>query len=152
VFFVWEIICIFAEKITKSIFMTMLKHPIKEAERYMQNARKVLSENAGKDGDYYIDKKYVKMAGNTAWSGVLVALDAVTDVRKNLKRGQRLDIKDYQNAVAKKDRKMTIPLHSAYEALHLFLGYDGNLNYKIVQNSLAEGKKVIDWAAKHYKE
>jgi hypothetical protein len=132
--------------------MAELKNPIQEAERYMQNARKVLLENAGKDGDYYTDKKYVKAAGNYAWNGVLVALEAVTDVRKTLTRGQRLDIKDYQNAVAKKDRKMNMPFMAAYESLHKALGYDGNPDYVIVQQSLKNGQEIIDWAAKHYKE
>ena len=100
--------------------MAMLSNPIEEAERYMRNARKVLSEKAEKEGNFYLDKKYVKAAGNYAWNGVLVALDAVTDVRKNLKKGQRLDFKD------------------------------GNNNYVIVQESLKQGQSIIDWAAKQY--
>ncbi|MCL2598269.1 MAG: DUF5618 family protein [Paludibacter sp.] len=132
--------------------MKPLTNPIKEAERYLSNARQILSEKAGKDGNYYEDPKYVKMAGDTAWKGVLVALDAVTDVRKNVKSEQRVDIQDYQNAIAKKDRKMTKPLHSAYQSLHLYLGYDGNLSYKIVQGALSDGKSIVAWAAKHYKE
>ncbi|GHT76795.1 hypothetical protein AGMMS50262_16020 [Bacteroidia bacterium] len=83
--------------------MVMLKNPIKEAERYMQNARTVLSEKAEKEGYYYKDKKYVKAAGNYAWNGVLVAL-----------------------------------------------GYDGNPDFFIVQQSLKQGQKIIDWAAKNY--
>ena len=47
--------------------MAELKNPIYEAECYLQNAREILSEKAGKDGDYYTDRKYVKMAGYTAW-------------------------------------------------------------------------------------
>jgi len=131
--------------------MAELKNPIQEAERYLQNARQILSEKAEKDGDYYNDSKYVKMAGNTAWSGVLVALDAVTDVRKNLKKNQRVDFLDYQNAVVKMDRKMSRPLLGAYESLHKALGYDGNPRYKIVQDSLEQGKYIIEWAEKHYK-
>jgi len=45
--------------------MAEFKHPIREAERYLQNARQILSEKAEKDGSYYNDRKYVKMAGNT---------------------------------------------------------------------------------------
>jgi len=30
--------------------MVELKHPIREAERYLQNARQILSEKAEKDG------------------------------------------------------------------------------------------------------
>ena len=130
--------------------MKELKHPIREAERYLQNARGILSEKAGKDGDNYNDSKYVRMAGNTAWNGVLIALDAVLDVRKNLKRGQRLDFKDYQAAIAKKDNKMTRTLLNAYGLLHLSLGYDGITDYKTVQSSLDIAQIILDWAGKHY--
>ena len=36
--------------------MAELKHPIREAERYLQNARQILSEKAGKEGGYYGNK------------------------------------------------------------------------------------------------
>jgi hypothetical protein len=130
--------------------MAELKNPMKEAERYLQNARQILSEKGEKNGSFYQDKKYVKAAGNYAWNGVLVALDAVTDVRKNLKKGQRINFKDYQNAVAKKDRRMNMPLLNAYDSLHKALGYDGNNSYVVVQDALKQGQSVIDWAAKHY--
>jgi hypothetical protein len=130
--------------------MAELKHPIREAERYLQNARQLLSEKAEKDGDYYNDSKYVKMAGNTAWNGVLVALDAVLGIRSGLKKNQRPEFKDYQVAIAKKDSKMTRPLLGAYESLHKALGYDGNPNYRIVQTSLDQAKYMIDWAGKNY--
>jgi len=125
-------------------------HPIREAERYWENARTILSEKAGKEGNYYNDPKYVKMAGNTAWNGVLVALDAVLGVRKNLKKDQHLSFQMYEEAMYKKDRKMMKPLLVAYESLHKSLGYDGNPSYKIVQESMKEGKTIIDWADKHY--
>jgi len=130
--------------------MAQLKHPIREAERYLQNARQILTEKAEKDGDYYKDSKYVKMAGNTAWNGVLVALDAVLHVRDNLKKGQRPDFNDYQEAISKVDSKMTRPLLGAYESLHKALGYDGNPRYKIVQDSLDQAKLILDWADKRY--
>ena len=132
--------------------MAELKHPIQEAERYLENARQILSEKAGKDGNYYQDGKYVRMAGNIAWNGVLIALDGVLGVRKNLKSRQRPDIKDYQAAMSQKDSKMTRPLHVAYETLHLVLGYDGNLRYKIVQDGLEQAKFMIDRAKKNYQD
>jgi len=64
----------------KSDFMASLKHPIREAERYLQNARQILSEKAEKDGDYYNDIKYVKMAGNTALHKSL-GYDGITDYK-----------------------------------------------------------------------
>jgi len=131
--------------------MAQLTHPIREAERYLQNARLILSDKAEKDGDCYNDSKYVRMAGNTAWNGVLIALDAVLKMRENLKRGQRLDFKDYQDAIAKKDSKMPRILYNAYKLLHLSLGYDGVTNYKTVQESLEQAKIILEWADKLYK-
>ena len=132
--------------------MAELTHPIQEAERYLSNARNILSEKAEKDGDYYNDRKYVKMAGNTAWNGVLVALDAVLPVKNNLKRGQRVEFKDYMTAIVQKDKKMSRPLLTAYDMLHKSLGYDGVLNYKIVQTSLAQAELIINWASKKYNQ
>ena len=130
--------------------MEKLKHPILEAERYMQNARQILSEKAGKDGAYYSDRKYVKIAGHTAWCGILVALDGVFGIKAGLRSKQRPEFKDYQEAVNKIDNKMNRPLLNSYETLHKVLGYDGNLNYNIVQSGLEEAQYIIDWAKKRY--
>ena len=130
--------------------MPELQHPIREAERYLQNARQILSEKAGKDGDYYNDSKYVRMAGNTAWNGVLIALDAVLNVRSTMKKGQRPGFNDYQTAIAQKDNKMPRILLNAYDLLHKSLGYDGITRYKVVQDSLNQAKIILDWAEKHY--
>ncbi|MDR2691941.1 MAG: DUF5618 family protein [Dysgonamonadaceae bacterium] len=129
--------------------MSELKHPIREAERYLQNARQILSEKAGKDDDYYNDSKYVKMAGHTAWCGILVALDAALGVRSGLKKNRRPEFKDYQEAISRIDKKMPRILLNSYDTLHKTLGYDGNLNYTIVQSGLKEAQNIIDWAAKN---
>jgi len=121
---------------------------IQEADRYIQNARQILSEKAGKDGDYYTDKKYIRMAGHTAWHGVLIALDATLKVKENLKKGQRPDIKDYQSAISKVDKKMLRALMNSYETLHIVLGYDGNRRFPIVQDGLKEAQEIIDWASR----
>jgi len=126
------------------------KHPIREAERYLQNARDILSEKAGKEGSFYTDRKYVKMAGHTAWCGVLTALDGVLGIK--MPRKKRPHFEDYQEGVSKIDRKMNRPLLNVYETLHLVLGYDGNLSYKIVRDSLEEAQDIIEWAEKHYHE
>jgi hypothetical protein len=130
--------------------MAELKHPIREAERYLLNARNLLSEKAEKEGNFYNDSKYVRMAGNTAWNGVLIALDATLGVRNGLKKRQRPEFKDYQEAMAKKDSKMIRPLLNAYELLHKSLGYDGITRYKVVQESLEQAGEILDWADKHY--
>jgi len=123
------------------------KNPIRAAEQYIQNARKILSEKAGKDGDYYTDRKYVKMAGHTAWCGVLFALDAALQVKAGLKKGQRPEFKDYQEAIGKVDKKASRLLMYSYDTLHKALGYDGNLNYSLAQSGLKEAQEIVDWAA-----
>jgi hypothetical protein len=130
--------------------MAELQHPIREAERYLQNARQILTEKAEKDGDYYNDSKYVRMAGNTAWNGVLIALDAALGIRSGLKKNQRPEFKDYQAAIAQKDSKMPRILLNAYDLLHKSLGYDGVTRYKVVQDSLEQAKMILAWAEKNY--
>ncbi len=49
---------------------------IQEAKRCLANAREILSEKGQKEDGLYQGIKYVKMAGHTAYTGVLVALDA----------------------------------------------------------------------------
>jgi hypothetical protein len=132
--------------------MAQLTHPIREAERYLDNAGQILSEKAEKEGNLYKDAKYVKMAGDTAWKGVLIALDAVLDVRKNLKKGQRPDFKDYQIALYKRNKKMSGYLLGAYESCHKAMGYDGNPLYKVVQAALEAAGIVVKWANSKYKE
>ena len=129
--------------------MAMLDHPIREAERYLQNARDILSAKAEKEGNVYKDKKYVKMAGNAAWNGVLVALDAVLPVREGRKRP---DFKDYMDAIAKKDRKMTRTILDAYDYLHKSMGYDGEPDYTEAQKNLALAKKILEWAERNYRD
>jgi hypothetical protein len=50
---------------------------LQEARRYLNNAKEILREKARKEGDHYQDKKYVRLAGHAAYSGVLIALDGL---------------------------------------------------------------------------
>lgn len=59
---------------------------ILEARRHIENAKDILSEKARKENGYYQDRKYVKMAGHTAYLGVLVALDAILVKRRKAEK------------------------------------------------------------------
>ena len=52
------------------------REPIKEARRYVDNAREILDERGKLDeeGLQYEDEKYVRAAGNYLWLGILMAL------------------------------------------------------------------------------
>jgi Domain of unknown function (DUF5618) len=110
-----------------------------EAKRYLDNARTILSTNAQKDGGFYQDRKYVRMAGNTAYNGVLVALDGIIPQPTK----GRKSIEHYQRGI--KDGKLMTLFNAAYDTLHLAMGYDGNLSVKIAQEGLSLSEKIIDY-------
>jgi len=117
-----------------------MKH-IAEAHRYIDNAKEILKEKAKKQDGYYQDQKFVKMAGHTAYTGVLMALDGY--FRGERKSRKSVDL--YQEALAKEDKKILTTFNSAYHTLHLLMGYDGEQNVKIVKASLEEAEKIIQW-------
>ena len=113
------------KKNSKFNFMKKQKDPIAEARRYVENARKTLSENGELDVEtkLYQDEKYVRAAGNYLWLGVLMALDAVFKVRKD--RRTRVDINAYLEAVGKRDRKLLNYVNTGYDVMYLSMTYDG---------------------------
>lgn len=120
------------------------KNPIEEARRYVDNARTTLKENGELDeriGSYQ-DEKYVRAAGNFLWLGVLMALDAVFQVRKD--RRTRVDIKDYIDAVGKRDLKLIDWVDNGYKVMHLSMTYDGIQNKKICEEGFEYARKIID--------
>ena len=124
---------------------TQITSHIEQANRYLKNARKILRENGKQEGKFYGDKKYVKMAGNMAWNGVVKALDNTLAMRKNLKKGQCQDVKDYQKEIGKLNQSKLKLFNNAYDTLHRVLGYDGNLSVVIVREGLREAQEIIQW-------
>ena len=117
-----------------------MKH-IEEAHRYIDNAKQILKEKAHKEDGYYQDKKYVKMAGHTAYSAVLEALDGLFDLKKK----GRKSVEWYQEELGKKDKKVLNAFNVVYNTLHLSMAYDGNLSVKICNEGLKEAEKIIHW-------
>jgi len=115
---------------------------ITEARRYIDNAKEILSEKAKKQDGYYTDGKYVKMAGHTAYTGVLVALDG-----KFGKKGRgRKDIDWYRQETKKWNVKLLPVLNSTYNVLHLLLGYDGEQDARVAQLGLDNAERIISAA------
>ncbi len=120
-------------------------NPITEAKRYLENARKLLSEKAGKNDRFYSDKKYVRMAGNTAWNGVLIALNATLPVQDFLKKDARPSIDTYKLAARKEGRLIINLINEGYNHLHLLMGYDGTLSVSTVQTGMQYAQEILDW-------
>ncbi|MDR6805749.1 hypothetical protein J2Y45_001942 [Dyadobacter sp. BE34] len=117
------------------------KDPISEAKRYVENARTILREKAVKEDDLYSDRKYVKLAGHAAYTGVLLALDGLFGIKSK----GRKDINWYRDQVARTDKKLLTNFMSAYELLHLSMSYDGNREVSTAQSGLKRADEIIHW-------
>jgi hypothetical protein len=117
---------------------------VTEATRYIDNAKEILREKAVKVDGLYQDKKYVKLAGHAAYSGVLVALDTLLG---NKKKGRK-SVEWYQFELSKMDKKITSSFATAYQLLHLDMSYDGTQSAKLAQIGLEEAENIIEWVSK----
>jgi len=117
--------------------------PYKEAMRYIENARKQL-DDAGIDGKFYDDEKYVKTASGTAFSGMLYALDALFDYKNVPKRKGRKAIEYYKQNLAKIDKKLLNYLNSAYNVLHLEGYYSGEKKINVIQEGFDSAITIIN--------
>jgi hypothetical protein len=118
------------------------KNPIDEARRYVANAEETI-QKAGYDRTTksYLDRKYIRTAGDILWKGCLIALDAVLGVRKG--KG-RPSIEKYQEAARKRDRKLLQFLNAGYDTLHLSMGYDGNTSKKVCDAGFEFANAIIN--------
>ncbi|WP_373512481.1 DUF5618 family protein [Persicitalea sp.] len=114
---------------------------IEEAKQHLSNAREMLSEKGRKEDGLYKDIKYVKMAGHTAYAGVLVALDELL----GKKTKGRKDVEWYKQQLAELDKKLFLSFVGVYDTLHLSMSYDGNPVAGSALAGLEEAAKIIDW-------
>ena len=125
---------------------TEVKDPVAEARRYVQNAKDVLQKaDLNTETQLYRDPKYVRMAGNTLWNGVLVILEAVFQVTDNNKT--RPHFSDYQRAIAQRDYKLLDFVTTGYNVMHLSMGYDGNRAKSTCQDGFRLANEIIDRCA-----
>ena len=122
--------------------------PLAESRRYVDNARQTLKQNGqlNIESHRYDDAKYVKAAGNYLWLAVLMALDAVFHVKKN-KDSKRVDVDDYKNAVAQRDKKLSVWVNDAYNILHLYMNYDGVQSKGTVDDGFRLANDIINRCA-----
>jgi len=127
----------------------------KEAMRYIDNAKEILSTKAGKDGKFYSDPKYVRMACNTAYNGVLIALNALFEYKgipipKNRQKNRdALRVQFYREQLGKLNKSiLKIFNEIVYPNLHEYGGYDGNLQVTISHEGINAAIEVINWVQK----
>ena len=131
---------------------------IKKGAKYrLNNAKEILQTKAQKDGKFYNDAKYVRMACNTAYSGLLIALNdyfkqkGVVMPKQKDKRKQAVNVDFYRDNLARINKKKLKEFNSAYSYLHLYGGYDGDLLVAISKTGLELAQSIIDWIDKQIK-
>ena len=118
---------------------------VNESMRYLDNALEILKTKAKPTYTSYQDKKYVRMAGHTAYHAILHAINEAGLVQ--VKKGQRLDVKDYIAALAKENGKMKDYFNDCYQGFHIEAGYDGYAHQKVFPIYIKQAKEFIAWAA-----
>jgi hypothetical protein len=116
-------------------------HTVEEAKRHLRNAKELLRDKARKEDDFYQDRKCVKLAGHAAYTGILIALDQLLQVKKK----GRMEVKWYKEQLSKMDKKVLNNFVAAYDTLHLAMGYDGNSSVKVAQAGLEQAEYIINW-------
>lgn len=131
----------------KDPVIEIVADPFSEARRYVENAQTILKEHGNLDYEtqLYQDRKYVRMAGNTLWNGVLLILDAVFHVKKVGRLHP--DVIDYRDEVAKRDKKLLALFNTAYETIHVYMGYDGNQSKATCMEGFRFANEIIDRCA-----
>lgn len=96
------------------------QNPIEEAERYVENAKSTLQTNGELDTEtkLYGDKKYVRAA----------AFHVKSNTRPHP------DIKDYKDAIAKRDKKLLQFVNA---------GYDGNQSKNVCDEGIRLANSII---------
>ena len=120
-----------------------LLSPAEEAARYLQNAKEILSEKAGKKDGLYADVKYVKMAAGTAYSAALLILDEYLKQKEGVKFIKPKSIEDYTNRVRKYDKKLLRLLVNVYDELHIIGYYHGTRSVDTIQTGLSNVTKML---------
>lgn len=119
----------------------------KEITRYFQNAADILKNKAIKEGRYYRDPKYVRMACGTAYNAVLMAMDEFLNgkgISINKKKHQRISVEDYRVWLAGIDKKMLNEFNNAYNVLHLDGYYDGITVCDTIKSGLDSASILIN--------
>ena len=124
--------------------VTKIQDHYKEALRYLQNAEEDLDKRGKlKDGEY-MDIKYVRRAGHTAWCAILVALDGISDAENITKRNYA----SYKKLIKTQQIREIYAL--AYSHLHITMGYEGFAIKETKKVAWQYAKKVINWAKTQY--
>ena len=121
---------------------------MKEALRYLNNAKEILKSTSVEDGTY-TDVKPVREACGTAYLAVLIAIDEYLLKKGISKKDLPRSVDAYRRALQKyltvDDGKLRREFEALYEALHIAGYYRGNLYLvNMIKDALKAARSFID--------
>jgi len=121
---------------------------MKEALRYLNNAKEILKSVPVQNGTY-IDIKPVREACGTAYLAILIAIDEYLLKKGMSKKELPRSVDAYRRALQKylavHDGKLQREFEALYEALHIAGYYRGNLYLvDMIKDALKATKAFID--------
>jgi hypothetical protein len=121
---------------------------MKEALRYLQNAREILKKAPIEDGRY-ADVKYVQEACGTAYLAIIKAIDGYLMNKGLSKKELPKSTEGYRKALQKYlavyDGKLTREFERLYEELHIAGYYRGLLGHvNVVKEALKAAEVFIE--------
>lgn len=119
-----------------------------ESKLFLENAKRLLKENAGEEDGYYQNIKYVKKAGKSAYSDVLLELDLLLNRSDKKKK----DFDWYKDQLHHLDKMLMNRFVSVYYTLYFSMGYDGNPSSTISKIGLDEAELMINLLRNHLLE
>lgn len=117
--------------------------PAEEAARYLQNARQILTEKAGKKDGLYADVKYVKMAAGTAYSAALLILDEYLKQKEGARFTKPTSIEDYMGRICKQNTRLLALLATVHDKLYIAGYYHGTKSVNTIQTGLENVKQML---------
>lgn len=120
---------------------------IEKARCYIDDARTILEDRGLLDKEIliYENKKCVRKAGRLLWYGVLLALDAVFDVRED--RRTKVIIDNYLDRIAQRDEALARIVDCGSDIIWVYMAYDG-IQYKpICDEGIRIAGDIIDRCA-----
>lgn len=120
-----------------------LSNPYEEAYRYINNAKQILKDNSGKKDGEYANIKCVQTAAETAYEGVLLAINEYLFRKEGSTFVKPKSIEEYRTRTAKQNNKLLSLLNEAYANLYISLYYHGIPSVRVMNNGLQTASDII---------
>lgn len=86
--------------------------------------------------------KYVQTASETAYNGVLIALDEYLKRKEGSKFKKPKSIEEYRARVSRQNKKILSLLNNVYDSLHLAGYYMGTPSVDTIQEGLKNAQEI----------